>query len=144
MRLFILSAAALSLATPALAASPAQRELERASARLSDPVTQDAMAGAFGGLLGALLDMRVDGIAKALEPMNGGKPIHMKGRTIREIAMRDDPNFERKAENGARAMVGGMGAMAAALAQAMPQLEEAMAKAEDAMDRVHTRDETRD
>lgn len=144
MRVLLLSALALSVSTPALAASPAQRDMERTAARLSDPATQDAMAGAFGGLLGALLDMRVDGIAKALEPMNGGKPNRMKGRTIREIAMRDDPQFERKAENGARAMVGGMGAMAAALAQAMPQLEEAMAKAEDAMDRVHARDELRD
>lgn len=144
MRAVLFSALALSFATPSFAASDAQRDLEGVSSRLSDPRTQDAMAGAFGAMLGALLDMRVDGIAKALEPANGGKPIKMKGRTVREIALRNDPHFEDKIEGRSKAMIGGMGALAGALAQAMPQLEEAMARAGDAMDRVNTRDEHRD
>ena len=108
---------------------------------LGNPATQNAMAGAMGAMLGALLDMRVDGIAKAIEPLNGGRKVHLKGNTVRDIAMRDDPHFEDKMEDGTKAMVGGLGAMAGALAQAMPQLEEAMAKAGDAIDRVKARDE---
>jgi hypothetical protein len=142
MRRVALAILALSVAAPALAApSRAQRDLEKASDMLGNPVTQNAMAGAMGAMLGALLDMRVDGIAKALEPLNGGRKLHLKGNTVRDIAMRDDPHFEDKMEDGTKAMVGGLGALAGALAQAMPQLEDAMAKAGDAMDRVKARDE---
>jgi hypothetical protein len=134
MRKFILPVLALSLAAPGIAhASEAQRDMEQMSDRLKDPRTQDAMSGALMAMLGALMDMRVDGIAKALEPMNGGKKLKMKGRTIREIAERRDPHFEDKIEGGSRAMIGSLGALAGALAQAMPELEKAMDKAKDAM-----------
>jgi hypothetical protein len=86
--------------------------------------------------LGALLDMRVDGLAKALEPMNGGKRIKMKGNTVREIASRKDARFEQKLEGGSRAMIGGIGALASAMAVMMPQLEEAMSKVGASMDRL--------
>jgi hypothetical protein len=145
MRALLVPVLALALSSPALAGpSEAQRDMERMAERLGDPDTQDAMAGAFGAMLGAFLDMRVDGIAKALEPMNGGKRIKLKGNTVREIAMRDDPRFEAKAQNGVRAMTGGMGALAAAMAQAMPQLEAAMEKMDDAMDRAGGHDKQTD
>jgi hypothetical protein len=137
MRLVLIPILALAFATPALAApSEGQRDMEAMAEKLNDPATQSAMAGAFGAMLGALLDVRVDGIAKALEPMNGGKRIKMKGNTVREIASRKDPRFEQKLEGGSRAMIGGMGALASAMAVMMPQLEEAMSKVGDAMDRL--------
>jgi hypothetical protein len=138
MRKIVLPILALSLAVPSIAhASEAQRDMEQMSDRLKDPRTQDAMSGALMALLGAFMDMRVDGIAKALEPMNGGKKLHMKGRTIREIAERRDPHFEDKIEGGSRAMIGTLGALAGALAVAMPELEKAMDKAKDALPETH-------
>jgi hypothetical protein len=83
--------------------------------------------------------MRLDGIAKALEPLNGGKRVDLKGRTVREMAERDDPYFEEKLQGGTRAVIGGMGAMASALATAMPELERAMAKMGEAMDKAQQR-----
>jgi hypothetical protein len=137
MRLVLIPILALAFATPAAAApSESQRDMEAMAEKLSDPATQSAMAGAFGAMMGAFLDMRVDGIAKALEPMNGGKRIKMKGNTVREIASRNDPRFEQKLEGSSRAMIGGLGAMASAMAAMMPQLEEAMSKVSDVMDRL--------
>lgn len=137
MRSALLPLIALLVATPSVAsASEASRDMNRMGDMLSNPRTQDAMAGTIGALLAAFMDMRVDGIAKALEPMNGGKPIRMKGNTVREIAQARDPNIEAKVENGSRALVSGAGAMAQAMAVMLPQLEEAMAKAGDAMDRA--------
>jgi hypothetical protein len=137
MRLVLLPILALACATPAVAASSeGQRDMEAMAEKLNDPVTQSAMSGTLDALLGAFLDIRVDGIAKALEPMNGGKRIRMKGNTVREIASRKDPRFEQKLEGSSRAMIGGLGAMASAMAVMMPQLEEAMNKVGDVMDKL--------
>lgn len=140
MRSALLPVLALAFATPTVAhASEAQRDMERFGKQLSDPRTQNAMSGALMSILGAFMDMRVDGIAKALEPMNGGKPLKMKGNTIREIAERRDPRFEEKIEGGSRAMIGGLGAMATAMSVVLPQLEEAMDRAGDEIDRAKDR-----
>ncbi len=134
MRSALLAIIALSFATPAFAAtSEAQQDLEVMADTLKNPRTQDAMAGALGAMMGAMLDMRIDGIAKALEPLNGGKKLKMKGKTLRELAERKDPRFEDKMHNGTRAAVGGMGALASAMAVMLPQLEEAARKMGDAI-----------
>jgi hypothetical protein len=134
MRSALLAVVALSIATPAFAAeSESQREMQTMADKMNDPRTQNAMAGAIGAMMGAMLDMRIDGIAKALEPLNGGKKLHMKGKTIREMAERKDPHFESKMHDGTRAAVGGMGALASAMAIMLPQLEEAARKMGDAL-----------
>jgi hypothetical protein len=137
MRLVLIPILALACATPAVAApSESGRDMAEMAEKLNDPATQSALSGTFGALLGAFLDIRVDGIAKALEPMNGGKRIKMKGNTVREIASRKDPRFEQKLEGSSRAMIGGLGAMASAVAVMMPQLEDAMSKVGDVMDKL--------
>jgi hypothetical protein len=135
MRSVLIAVSLLAMSSPALA-SESSRSVEKAAAVLNDPATQNAMAGGFAALLGAMLDIRVDGIAKALEPMNKGKPIKMKGNTLREIAQREEPKFEQKMQNGTRTAVAGMGAMASAMAVMLPQLEEAMGKMGDVLDRL--------
>jgi hypothetical protein len=134
MRSVLLATALIAFATPAMAApSNTQRDMERMAATLNDPVTQEAMGGALSQMLGTLLDMRVDGIARSLEPLNGGKRIRLRGNTLREIALRDDPNFDAKLNTGSRAMIGSMGAMLGAVAPMIPQLEEAADRMEDAI-----------
>jgi hypothetical protein len=140
MRSALFSVALLALSAPTLAhAGEAQRDMERIGAQLSDPRSQAAISGGLMAILDAFMDMRVDGIAKALEPMNGGKPLKMKGRTIREIAERRDPNFEEKMEGGSKAMVAGAGAMATAVSVMLPQLEAAMERASEEIDRAKDR-----
>jgi hypothetical protein len=131
-----LATLALFAASPAFAAtnpSSSQQEMQGMAETFNDPVAQEAMSGAFSGMMSALLSMRIDGIAKAIEPMSGGKKLKLRGNTLREMAMRDDPNFERKLQGSTKAMVGSMGAMMSAFAQIMPQMEEAMKKMEGAM-----------
>ncbi len=135
MRSAFLSLIALSLTTPAMAAQPSgtQRDVEAVADKLNDPRTQDAMAGALSAMMDAVLDIRVDGMAKALEPLNKGRRIDTHGRTVREMAERHDPHFEDRMEDRTRAGVAGMGALASALAVMLPQLEDAARKMGDAI-----------
>ncbi len=139
MRLVLIATLAMAVSTPALAqnnASPAAQEMQAMADSFNKPETQRAMTGALDAMLGAMLNMRIDGFAKALEPLNGGKKIKLKGNTLGEMAARDDRNFDKKLKNGTHAMVAGMGAMASALAGIMPELENAMDKMDDAMSKV--------
>ncbi len=140
MRSALLAVLALSVATPAFAApSEAQNDMEQMASKLNDPATQAALSGGLAAILSAFMDMRVDGIAKALEPLNNGKRIKMKGNTIREIAARRDPHFQEKLTTGSRTAISGIGGLASAFAVMMPQLETAMEKMGDAVDRAKDR-----
>ena len=138
MRSALLPLVALTFATPALAAeSSAQREITTMADTLNDPSNQAAISGALGGMVAAVLDIRVDGIAKALEGINGGKPVKMRGSTVRDLAARDDPDFERKMQSDTRAAVGAAGGLAAAMAVMVPELEKAAHTMRDALPEMH-------
>ena len=138
MRSALLPLAALTFATPALAAeSSAQRELTHMADTLNDPSNQAAISGALGAMMAAVLDIRVDGIAKALEGMNGGKPVTMHGSTVRDLAKRDNPDFERKMQSDTRAAVGAAGGLASAMALMLPELEKAGRKMKDTLPEMH-------
>ncbi len=137
MRSVLLATLALAVSTPALAAdkpSKTTRQLQSLAERANDPQTQRVLVGGLETMLGALLDMRVDGIAKALEPLNGGKRLKMKGETLRDIAIADDKHFDQKMQRGTRTLVAGLGAMTNVLATMAPELEDALDKVDDAMD----------
>ncbi len=139
MRYLVLGAVALALSTPAFAGaetSSVTNDAQEMAQKMNDPRMQSAMVGGLDAMLGALLNIRLDGFAKALEPLNNGKKIHLEGKTVREMAERSDPNFEKKMHGSTRAAVGGMGALATAMATMMPELEKAMQKMSTAMDKV--------
>jgi hypothetical protein len=143
MRSALFIAVALVVATPTIASaqtethtestSETQQDVQGMADKLNDPSTQAAMAGALGAVMAAVLDMRVDKMAKALEPLNGGKKLKMKGNTLREIATRDDPKFERKMEEGTKTAVRSAGSLAQALAVMLPELQKAAKKMGDAL-----------
>ena len=133
MRTALLALVLTAIAAPAVAESSAQRDAEKMAETLNDPGTQAAAAGALATIMDAVLDMRIDGIAKALEPLNRGKSVRLPGRTMRDLAAKDDPDFEKKMDIGARQAVGSMGALASALAVAMPEFERAMKRMRDAV-----------
>ena len=139
MRSALFTAIALVVATPAVAApetdapSSAQQEVQGVADKLNDPSTQAAMSGALGAVMAALLDIRVDKFAKALEPLNGGKKIKMHGNTLREMAEHKDPKFERKMQDGTKTAVRSAGSLASALAVMLPELEKAAKKMGDAL-----------
>lgn len=108
--------------------TPPNRDIEAVAKTLSDPDMQSAAAATVSSVVGAILDIRVDKLAKALEPLNGGKAVKMKGDTLRAMAEREDPDFEQKIEQGARSSVKSAGAMAQALAVMLPELQRAVKK----------------
>ncbi len=135
----VLSAPVFAQDTP----SPAAEKAQDMADKLNDPVMQAALAGGMEAMVDSVLDMRVDGIAKAMEPLTG-KSSHMRGKTVRDMAARDDPHFDERVHDSTRSMVSGAGAMAGGLAAAMPELEAAMRKMGDAMDRARARMPQRD
>lgn len=137
----LLATAALVISAPAFAQeapSAATQKAEALADKLNDPVMQAALAGGMEAMVQSVLDMRVDGIAKAMEPITG-KPSNMRGKTVRDLASRDDPHFDARVHDTSRRAVAGAGAMAGGLAAAMPELEAAMRKMGDAMERVRER-----
>lgn len=131
---FALAVATPAATTPAFAApSEAQHDIQGMANTLNNPATQQAMSGALGAMLSALLDMRIDGFAKALEPLNGGKKIKMHGNTLRDMAEHQDPRFERKMQDGTQTAVRSAGALASAVAVMLPELEKAAKKMGDAI-----------
>lgn len=137
----VVATAVLLISTPAFAQAEPARASEKAQVladKLNDPVMQAALAGGLDAMVQSVLDMRVDGVAKAIEPLTG-KPSNMRGKTVRDLASRDDPHFDERVHDGSRRAVAGAGAMAGGLAAAMPELEAAMRKMGDAMERVRDR-----
>lgn len=132
MRKALFALAALSLTTPAFAQSQATREMEDVAETLNSPINRALAAGAIGAAVDAVLDVRIDGFTRALEPLTGRAP-RDSARTVRELAERDDPYFEQNLQRGTREAIGSMGAVASALAIAMPEFEAAMRRLEDAL-----------
>jgi hypothetical protein len=143
MRSALFTAVALVVATPTIASaqtethtestSETQQDVQGMADKINDPSTQAVLAGALGAAMAAVLDIRVDKMAKALEPLNGGKKLKMKGNTLREIASRDDPKFERKMQEGTKTAVRSAGSLAQALAVMLPELQKAAKKMGDAL-----------
>lgn len=131
------SVAVLALSTPAIAAdSRAQRQMEELAATLDNPATQAAAAGAVGAMIGAMLDLPLDGFARAIERIDPGKAREMRGRTMRDLAVRDDPDFDERVQEGTRAAVGSAGALASSMAILLPELEKAAERMKDALPRL--------
>jgi hypothetical protein len=120
-------------AAPVEAPSESQQDLQVMVDKLNDPSTQAVVAGALGAAMSAILDIRVDKMAKALEPLNGGKKLKMKGDTLREMAEREDPKFERKIEDGTKSAIRSAGSLAQALAVMLPEIQKAAKKMGDVL-----------
>jgi hypothetical protein len=135
MRKYLIILPLLLAATPAVAQPMPQLPPE-----LTDPATAQKLTNAMQELSRALLDVRVGGVRAALE----GRPATPAERamTVRDMARRDDPDFERhlqqrmatvgpKMQQSMRAINEALPAMAQGLAQAQQALERAVANMPD-------------
>jgi hypothetical protein len=114
--------AALALPAPAFAAD---RDLARAAERLQDPRTQDALAETLSALVGAMLDIKVGGIANAVakaDPKGRVRDVD-PDMTVRDMAAKDNPDFAEKLDDDVRTGTRMVGALAGALVTVLPQLE---------------------
>lgn len=95
------------IAAPALAAPP-RVDAEKAARALQDPMAREVAAGVVDQLIGIVLDTRVGPAAALTDPT--ARPTD----TLRDLARRDDPDFDRRLHRDTRRAVGTAAAVAGA------------------------------
>lgn len=109
---------------PALARDHAEGSAEM-QRMLSDPHMQDAVGNAMSALLGAMLDMKAEPFAKAMESMGdreGARRIP-RGATLGDLAGPDARKMPREIKRRVPAMMNATGSMVGVLDAMLPQLE---------------------
>ncbi len=133
MRLLLIAVPLTLIASPALAA-PRHGQAPQLPRELTDPKMADQMGRVAGALTRAFMNLPVGEIQAAIE----GRPATSddRRRTVRDLAGRNDPNFdqriERQAANSGAAIQAGARAMAAAL----PAIMQSLDRAADEIDRA--------
>lgn len=122
--LFLLASPAISQPAP-----PPQLPPE-----LTDPRTADRLADAMQGLSQALLDLRVGDVRAALEGRQASPA--EKRMTVRDMARRDDPNFERHMQQDMANVRPMVRQSMTTLNQALPAMMQGLAQAQQAIERA--------
>ena len=131
MRKSLLIVAALLVAAPA-AAQPVAPQLPPI---LTDPASAQRLTGVFDAITDAVLNIRVGDVRAAVEGREATP--QERAMTVRDMARRDDPDFDRDL-HGKLATVGpaiqqSAGAVNRALPQVMRSLEDAQRSIERAV-----------
>lgn len=124
--LAVLAPLAVLAASPALAReAPRDTGLAEIEARLSDPRSQDAMGQALAGMMAALLQIKAEPFARAMEKVGDGRSARAipKGATLGDLAGPQARHMPSEVARKVPAMMGAMGAMAGAFEEMLPQLE---------------------
>lgn len=117
-------------AAPALA-EPAQVTIPR---ELTDPATADRLAGMMQALSKALLDLRVGDLKAAAEGREASPA--EKRMTVRDMARRQDPNFDRKFEQQVAQSGPMIRQSMKAMSDAIPAMMQGLAQAQKAIERA--------
>jgi hypothetical protein len=101
---------------------------------LTDPATADRLTDAMQSLSQALLDMRVGNLRAALQ----GRPATPAERrmTVRDLARRDDPDFDRRLHQQIAAARPKLQQGIRAMNQALPEVTEDLQRAQAAIERA--------
>ena len=120
----------LLVATPAMA-QPATPQLPP---ELTDPRTTQKLTNAMQALSRAFLDVRVGEVRAALE----GRPATPSERrmTVRDMAHRDDPDFDRHMEQQIANVGPMMQRSMSALNQALPAVVQSLTEAQKSIERA--------
>jgi len=126
MRIVLVPVALLAFATPALAHDDRGRTAADAAAAaelLGDPRVQDLAADRLSAAVAAMLDLRIGGLERAVDPGSRAHP----DETLRDHLDRDDPDFEARLHHRTRRAVGAAGAVSGELAAMLPELQARLA-----------------
>lgn len=120
----------LVCASPAWAQAPAAD----VPPQLTDPALAERLANTAQSLSKAFLDLPVGEIQAAVE---GRKPTTAdRKRTLRDLARRDDPNFERKFRQQVDQARPAIAQSMRAVADAWPSIMEGLQKAQQSLERA--------
>ena len=101
---------------------------------LTDPATADRLADAMQGLSQALLDIRVGEVRAALEGRQASAA--ERRMTVRDMARRDDPDFDRHVQQNMANVRPMVRQSMAAVSQALPAMMQGLAQAQQALERA--------
>jgi hypothetical protein len=101
---------------------------------ITDPATAQRIADASEAVSDAVLDMRIGGVKAAIE----GRPASPRERdlTVRDMARRQDPNFDRKLHDRMADIGPTMKRSMDAINQALPEMTRALAQVQQAIERA--------
>jgi len=122
----------LALAAPA-AAEPTRPPLQ-VPPQLTDPATAQKLTNVMQSLSNAFLNMRVGGVEAAIEGREAGP--REKNLTVREMARRDDPNFDRNLQQHIAQVGPTMQRSMNALNQALPEVMKSLDEARHSIERA--------
>jgi hypothetical protein len=132
MRKFVIAAAAAAIAAGPAVAQPDRYDADidaRIAASIPTAGEVEALAPAIDRTTGALLDLDVGPIMDAADPYRryyGPR----RGRTLRDIARRDDPWFEQRLRSSIYGTTIGIGRMMDAIAAATPAMHRSFIRME--------------
>jgi uncharacterized protein YukE len=120
----------LALAAPAIAAQP-QPQLPP---QLTDPATIQRMTNAMQALSNALLNVNVGGVEAAIEGRDASP--WERNMTVRDMARREDPNFDRKLDQRIAQVGPTMQRNMNAVNQALPEVMQSLHEAKKSIERA--------
>jgi hypothetical protein len=120
----------LALAAPAVAAQP-QPQLPP---QLTDPATVQRLTNVMQTLSNAFLNVKVGGVEAAIEGREAGP--REKNLTVRDMARRDDPNFDRNLQQHIAQVGPTMQRSMNALNQALPEVMQSLHEARKSLERA--------
>ena len=128
MRKLLILLGIAAIATPVAAQTPVfDDSLDRDIAEAIPPAEEiEALAPVMDGMVGALLDVEVGPLLDAADPYHRRYDHGAPGRTLGNIAGRDDPDFEARMRSSIYAVTSDMGRMMAAVAIAAPAMRRSL------------------
>jgi hypothetical protein len=138
MRKFVIAAAAAAIAAGPAVAQPDRYDADidaRIAASIPTAGEVEALAPAIDRTTGALLDLDVGPIMDAADPYRryyGPR----RGRTLRDLAGRDDPWFEQRLRGSIYGTTVGIGRMMDAIAAATPGVRRSIVQMEREIERA--------
>jgi len=123
----------LLCATPALA-EPAKPEAIQIPHELTDPATVQHFTGLMQALSRALLDVRIGELKAAAEGRQATAAD--KNLTVRDMARREDPNFDRDLQRQLAQTGPMLNQSMKALSEALPGMMQGLAQAQKALERA--------
>ena len=119
----------LAIAGPAMAAPPPQLPPQ-----LTDPATAQRLTNVMQALSNAFLNVKVGGVEAAIEGREASP--QEKNLTVRDMARRDDPNFDRNFQRQIAEVGPTMQRGMTALNQAMPEVMKSLHEAKKSLERA--------
>ena len=128
MRKLLILLGIAAIAAPVAAQTPVFDEsLDRDIAEAIPPAEEvEALAPVMDGMVGALLDVEVGPLLDAADPYRRRYDHGVPGRTLGDLAARDDPQFEQRMRSSIYGVTSDMGRMMQAVAVAAPAMRRSL------------------